>query len=550
MRDAYQVAKVRAAEAALMALVPDGALMQRAAAGLAAVSANLLRAGPGGVYGARVAVLTGPGDNGGDALYAGARLAARGAEVTAIAGGSRLHEAGAAALRASGGRVIPVTPPNAPDDTRSDDDTRPEGTRPAAPSRYDPGHDVRSVIGRADLVLDGLLGIGGKGGLREPFATLAQLAANSAGTVVAVDLPSGIDADTGAVDGPAVSADVTVTFGALKPGLLIDPGAGHAGVVEFVDIGLAPYLPGPPDVRAAQHGDIARVLPVPEAESDKYRRGVLGLLAGSDRFTGAALLAAGGAVRGGAGMVRLVTAPAAATGVRREWPEVVVTETDASIRSEEDFPGGVGRVQAWTAGPGMGTGPDAAARLRGVLQTSLPVLVDADGLTLLTQHPDLLPRAAPTLLTPHAGELGRLLGADPADVAARRVEHAREAARRYGATVLLKGSTTVIAPPVDADPVYVNTTGTPWLATAGTGDVLSGLAGALLAQGLLPPRAALAAAYLHGLAARIAAAGTRPEPGTRLAPGARPGALGHGAAPIGASDVVHALPAAFRALYY
>jgi hydroxyethylthiazole kinase-like uncharacterized protein yjeF len=544
VRDAYQVAKVRAAEAALMALVPDGALMQRAAAGLATVSADLLRAGPGGIYGARVAVLAGSGDNGGDALYAGARLAARGAEVTAIAGGSRVHEAAAAALRAVGGRVIPVTPPSAPDDTRSDDGTRPEGTRPAAPSRYDPGHDVRSAIGRADLILDGLLGIGGKGGLREPFATLAQLAANSAGTVVAVDLPSGIDADTGAVDGPAVSADVTVTFGALKPGLLVDPGAGHAGVVEFVDIGLAPHQPGTPDVRAAQHEDIARMLPVPGAESDKYRRGVLGLLAGSDRFTGAALLAAGGAVRGGAGMVRLVTAPAAATGVRREWPEVVVTETDASIRSEEDFPDGVGRVQAWTAGPGMGTGPDAAARLRGVLRTSLPALVDADGLTLLTQHPDLLPRPAPTLLTPHAGELGRLLGADPADVAARRFEHARAAARRYGATVLLKGSTTVIAPPGDADPVYVNTTGTPWLATAGTGDVLSGLAGALLAQGLLPPRAALAAAYLHGLAARIAAAGPRPEPGIR------PGPRGPGAAPIGASDVVRSLQAAFRALYY
>jgi hydroxyethylthiazole kinase-like uncharacterized protein yjeF len=191
----------------------------------------------------------------------------------------------------------------------------------------------------------------------------------------------------------------------------------------------------------------------------------------------------------------------------------------------------------------MGTGPDAAARLRGVLRTSVPVLVDADGLTLLTQHPDLLPRPAPTLLTPHAGELGRLLGADPAEVAARRVECTREAARRYGASVLLKGSTTVIAPPDEADPVYVNTTGTPWLATAGTGDVLSGLAGALLAQGLLPPQAALAAAYLHGLAGRIAAAGRRRSRNAQL--GDVPGA-----APIGASDVIRALPAAFRALYH
>ena len=509
-----------------MALVPDGALMQRAAAGLAAVCASLLKESRSGVYGGRVTVLAGPGDNGGDALYAGARLAARGADVTAIAAaGDRIHGAGASALRAAGGSVLPVTPPRGPDDTRPD-----------VPPRYDPGYAVRSAIGRADLILDGLLGIGGRGGLREPFATLAQLAVNSSGTIVAVDLPSGIDANTGTVDGPAVRADVTVTFGALKPGLLIDPGAMHAGVVEFVDIGLKPHLPNTPDTQAAQHRDIARMLPHPGPESDKYRRGVLGLLAGSDQFTGAALLAAGGAVRGGAGMVRLVTAESAAVAVRREWPEIVVTETEANTRSGKEFPDGVGRVQAWAAGPGMGTGPDAADRLAGVLGTSVPVLVDADGLTVLSQHEGLLPRPAPTLLTPHAGELGRLLGADPADVAARRAESAREAARRYGVSVLLKGSTTVIAPPDGRDPVLVNTTGTSWLATAGTGDVLSGLAGALLAQGLLPPQAGLAAAYLHGLAARLAASGLR-----RRFPGE---------APIGASDVVRALPAAFRALYH
>jgi len=176
-----------------------------------------------------------------------------------------------------------------------------------------------------------------------------------------------------------------------------------------------------------------------------------------------------------------------------------------------------------------------------VLATNLPVLIDADGLTLLSNHRELLPRAAPTLLTPHAGELGRLLQADPADVAARRLEHARRAAAEFGACVLLKGSTTVVAPPHDVDPVLINTTGTSWLATAGTGDVLAGLAGALLAQGLAAPQAALCAAYLHGLAARLAAGGY---------PGARAAGEDHGGgeAPIGASDVVAALPAAFRAL--
>ena len=188
----------------------------------------------------------------------------------------------------------------------------PDDTRPDVGARYDAGRDARHAIGHADLIIDGLLGIGGKGGLREPFATLAQLAANSAGTTLAVDLPSGIDADTGEVEGPAVRADVTVTFGTFKPGLLIDPGSGHAGVVELVDIGLGPYLDPTPEASAPQADDIADLLPRPGAESDKYRRGVLGLLAGSDKYTGAALLSTGGAVAGGAGMVRLVTAPHAA----------------------------------------------------------------------------------------------------------------------------------------------------------------------------------------------------------------------------------------------
>jgi ADP-dependent NAD(P)H-hydrate dehydratase / NAD(P)H-hydrate epimerase len=503
MRDAYQVTTVRAAERALMELVPDGALMDRAAAGLASVCAALLHADPGFVYGARVAVLAGSGDNGGDALYAGARLARRGAAVTAITAGPKAHQGGLSALRAAGGRVA-----------------------------GDPG-TVAGPIDHADLIIDGLLGIGGHGGLRAPFASLAARAeqARQAGaTVVAVDLPSGIDADTGTVDGPAVRADVTVTFGALKPGLLVDPGAGHAGTVELVDIGLAPYLPDEPDAAAPQRDDIRALLPRPGAESDKYRRGVLGLLAGSDRYTGAVLLSAGGAVHGGAGMVRVVTAGTPAALVRQAWPETVI-----SVHPDDpdwDLPGSVGRVQAWVAGPGMGTDEGATARLTAIMRTDLPVLVDADGLTILSQHQDLLPRNAPTLITPHAGELARLLGTDPASVEARRLEHARRAAAELGVTVLLKGSTTVIASP-DGGPVLVNPTGTPWLATAGSGDVLSGLAGALLAQGLAPAQAGLAAAYLHGLAGRLAAA---------------PGETGGAAAPIGASDLVRALPAALRSV--
>jgi ADP-dependent NAD(P)H-hydrate dehydratase / NAD(P)H-hydrate epimerase len=494
MRNAHHVAAVRAAESALMADVPEGALMQRAAAGLASVCIRLLPA----VYGSRVVVLAGSGDNGGDALYAGARLAARGAVVTAVAAAARVHEAGAAALVDAGGRLT-------------------EAADPAGRTT------AEHAIAAADLVIDGLLGIGGHGGLREPAASLATAAERAPGPVVAVDLPSGIDADTGEVAGAAVTADVTVTFGTLKPGLLIDPGASHAGVVEFVDIGLGGFL-GSPDVAAAQAADIADWLPRPTAESDKYRRGVLGIVAGSDRFTGAAPLAVGGAIRGGAGMVRLVSSEIPVGLVRQRWPEAVITTTHAGLQGGAAIEQ-AGRVQAWTAGPGMGTGDESLSLLAAVLATDVPVLVDADGITLLAAHRgELLPRAAPTLLTPHAGELSRLLGADRADIEARRLHFATQAAAELGCTVLLKGSTTVIASPEPGQEVLVNPTGTSWLATAGSGDVLSGLAGSLLAQGLDPARAAAAAAYLHGIAARLAADG----------------------APIGSDDIITALPAAIR----
>lgn len=495
MRQAHAVADVRAAEQALMATAPEGALMQRAAAGLAATCVRLL----GRAYGSRVVVLAGTGDNGGDALYAATRLARRGARATAVQVGTNVHARGAGALLAAGGRLVSARDQAMP-----------------------------SVMRDADLIIDGILGIGGRGGLREPAATLAgQVARASAdgAIVVAADLPSGVDADTGVVAGAAIRADVTVTFGTLKPGLLIDPGAGYAGPVELVDIGLGPHLRAAPAAVALQSADVGSMLPRPGAESNKYRRGVLGVLAGSEKYTGAAVLSVGGAVRGGAGMVRLLSARHAVEVVRQHWPEAVVTaiNSDDPVAAVES----PGRVQAWVAGPGLGTGDEAAALIGAVLATSLPVLIDADGLTVLASRNDLLsrPAGADTLITPHAGELARLLKASPDDVEARRLDYVRRAAAELGVTVLLKGSTTVVAGPDSAEPVLVNATGTPWLATAGSGDVLSGLAGALLAQGVRPARlAAAAAAYLHGLAGRLAAAD----------------------APIGASDIITALPEAIR----
>jgi ADP-dependent NAD(P)H-hydrate dehydratase / NAD(P)H-hydrate epimerase len=269
-----------------------------------------------------------------------------------------------------------------------------------------------------------------------------------------------------------------------------------------------------------QAADVDLWIPRPQRESNKYRRGVPGVVAGSETFTGAAVLSVGGAVRGGAGMVRFASARHSVELVRHRWPEAVTTVVEDSLAD-------VGRVNAWVAGPGLGTDERAEALLTEVLSGDLPVLVDADGLTVLTRRRDLLWRDAPTVLTPHAGELARLLGTDADQVEARRLEHARRAAEELNATVLLKGSTTVIAEA--GRPVRANPTGTPHLATAGSGDVLSGLIGTLLAGRVPAIDAASAGAYLHGLAGRLAA-GDDAE------------------APVSAQDVIEALPAAFRTL--
>ena len=279
-----------------------------------------------------------------------------------------------------------------------------------------------------------------------------------------------------------------MSFGALKAGLLVGAGAEHAGAVRLVDIGLA--LPEP-DLRVLEPADAAALLPVPGPRDDKYTRGVVGVAAGSATYPGAGVLCTGSAVRGGAGMVRY--AGSAAEQVRARWPEAVVTE---------GRPGEAGRVQAWVVGPGIGTDEAAAALLRDVLAQDVPVLVDADGLTLVAREPGLVRRrAAPTLLTPHDREFERFAG----PVGADRVGAARRAAADLGATVLLKGNATVVADP--AGRAYANPTGTPWLATAGSGDVLSGLGGALLAGGLPAVEAGALAAYLHGLAGALAARG-------------------------------------------
>ncbi|MGI5212048.1 NAD(P)H-hydrate dehydratase [Plantactinospora sp. CA-290183] len=466
MRQVWRVADVRAAERALLGTLPPDTLMLRAAGGLAAHCARLL-AGSGGVYGARVLLLVGSGDNGGDALYAGARLAGRGAAVTALLlTPERAHPGGLEALRSAGGRI---------------------GQR---------------LPDRADLVLDGIVGIGGSGGLREPAARivseLPRLRARTGDRppVVAVDVPSGVAVDTGDVpraDGlpTAVSADLTVTFGCLKPALVVGPAAARAGRVELVDIGLRPWLRGTPALGVPEWSDIVDWWPRPGPEAEKYTRGVVGLATGSATYPGAAVLSVGGALAGPTGMVRY--AGGARAEVLRQHPSVVATDRVADA----------GRVQAWVCGSGLGTGESAATELRCVLAAPVPVVLDADALTLLvdgSMAERLRERAAPIVITPHDREFARLAGEPPG---ADRVGAALRLATWMNAVVLLKGDRTVVATPDGR--ATANPTGTAALATGGTGDVLAGLLGSLLAAGLPADRAAVAAAYLHGLAGREAA---------------------------------------------
>jgi hydroxyethylthiazole kinase-like uncharacterized protein yjeF len=456
MRSAHTVEQVRAAEQALMAGLPEGALMQRAAAGLASAVLDLL----GRAYGARVVLLVGSGDNGGDALYAGALLSRRGCRVSAWLLSDTPHAAGLAALTRAGGRTIAEAPREA-----------------------------------QDLVVDGIVGIGGRPGLRPGAA--AALATLRGVPVVAVDVPSGVDVDTGELDGPAVRADVTVTFGTHKVALLADPAAAYAGTVHLVDIGLD--LPGAA-VECLQADDVTALLPRPDEHAHKYTRGVVGVRAGSVQYPGAGVLCVAGAASGLCGMVRY------AAGAR---DEVVAAHPDVVTET--------GRVQAWTVG--SGGGPDVATMLAEAQLDGVPLVVDADALALVDG-----PLKVPAVLTPHAGELSRMTGVDRESIEAAPLRHAREAAARYDAVVLLKGRRTVVARP-DGQ-VRITTTGVPWLATAGAGDVLAGLIGALLAAGLQPFDAASVGSWLHGAAATYASQG----------------------GPLTAPDVARAIPAVVRGL--
>ncbi len=471
--------------------VPAAALMRRAAFGLASRTAAVLAERTGGVSGRHVALLVGAGNNGGDALWAGAFLRRRGVAVTAVLlSPDRAHPQGLAALRRAGGQLADQPPD------------------------------------RADLVLDGIVGLSGRGGLRPAAARLVEAVR---APIIAVDSPSGVDPDTGTADGPAVTATETVTFGAYKPVHLLAPW--RCGQVHLVDIGLFTEL-GEPDLRVLTPAEIGARWPVPGPTSDKYTQGVVGIAAGSADYPGAAVLCTGAAVLATSGMVRF--AGTAADAVRARWPEVVATGSVSDA----------GRVQAWAVGPGLGTSSAGRQVLAHVLAAGVPVVADADAITLLARNPELADSRdpdTPLVLTPHDREFERLTGKAPGT---DRVAAARGAADRFHAVLVLKGNTTIIAAPDGR--VLVNPARSSWPATAGSGDVLTGVLGALLAAGLAPATAAAAAVHAQELAAALAAHGRPLSPGVEF--WGQNAAVTSSTAPAPASMIQAALSDAIRAL--
>lgn len=521
MIEARTADAVRSAEEPLLAAERSfaGGLMDTAAGALADAVADLLARRGTPVAEAALVALVGSGSNGGDALHALARLGARGARCTAVVTSGSVHEGGLTAFTEAGGRVL--------------------GLVEDAPGEPVWAGDALAEVSTADVVLDGLLGIGGRGGLRGAARELVELVTGldtrlgrvreaARPDVVAVDLPSGTGVDDGTVPGPVLAADLTVTFGAVKPSLLLPPAAHLAGRVQLVDLGLVPVLVeqgAASPVRRLETSDVADRWPVPGPTSHKYSR-VVGVVAGTAAYPGAAVLTVAGAQGAGCGMVRYVGPERVRDLVVGAHPEVVAGgSTDV-------------HVQAWVVGPGLD--PDdaeQAERAREVLAdaSGLPVVVDAGALGLLPER--VGPRV---VLTPHAGELARLLTDRGEHVTREEVEaeplrRAQEAHRLTGATVLLKGAVTVVVGPAGA---WAQADAPPWLATAGAGDVLAGVLGAVLAGGVdqadrADPDDPGGVAQLAALAALVhGRAGHRANPG----------------GPVTAGDVARALPTTIAAL--
>ncbi|HTO12339.1 MAG TPA: NAD(P)H-hydrate dehydratase [Candidatus Binatia bacterium] len=493
--------------------IPGATLMENAGRGAAERIVAALPVLGLGRRGVRVVIVCGKGGNGGDGFVVARHLKRAGHRV----------------------RVFLVA---APDELRGDAALKYREME----RRAIRAHVVRddAVLARAladaDLVVDALLGTGARGAPAPPLARAIEQINAGGRPVVALDIPSGLSADGDVPDGPVVRAALTTTFAGLKRGLLVGQGPDLAGRVQVVDIGVpAAEVARGVDTFALETDDVARHFPPRPRETHKGSYGHLLLVAGSVGKSGAAALAARAAMRAGAGLVTVATASSAQPAVAALLLEVMsepLPETAAgsvALKARDRLHDLLQGRDALALGPGLGLDQDTQALARAlVFESRCPCVVDADALTALAGHLDRL-RGAPAArcLTPHPGEMARMLGVSVADVQRDRLRTVRQFATGWGVHVVLKGATSVIGTPEGT--VLLNPTGNPGMASGGTGDVLTGVVGAFLARGLAPAAALASAVYLHGLAGDVAAAR-------------------HGQESLIASDVIEALPPAFAGL--
>ena len=452
--------------------IPGGVLMERAGAQMASLA--LERFAP---Y--RALIVSGGGNNGGDGFVIARELHRSGVEVAVLATKDEYEGDPARNLEALRNLEVGLISTE----------------------------DLDSELARADLVVDALLGTGFSGEVREKEAGIIGKMNSASAPVLAVDVPSGVDGATGEVQGVAVGADLTVCAHAVKVGCVVSPGREHSGEVVAVDIGIPQEADVEPSLLWTDAASLRGRIPRTSEPAHKYSAGALLVVAGSRATTGAPVMVVHGAQRTGCGIVFLATSAGAAPAVDLALTEALVYGV---AEDEEGFMGfgaleeileHAGRASALVMGPGTGTGDDGRRLVEGILgEVEVPVLLDADAITNLAGTDVIVGRTGPTLVTPHAGELGRLLGSGAKEVSARRLYSAHTAAAQNNCCVLLKGSDTLV---VQGEQVAVNSTGDVALATAGTGDVLSGVIGALLARGMDTYEAARAGAWAHGRAAEM-----------------------------------------------
>jgi hydroxyethylthiazole kinase-like uncharacterized protein yjeF len=452
--------------------IPGGVLMERAGAAMARVALEAYAPG-------HALIVAGGGNNGGDGFVIARELHRSGVEVAVLA---------------------------TKDGYEGDPKTNLGILRNLNVRLVEPD-DLEAELGRADLVVDALLGTGFSGEVREKEARLIEKMNQSGAPVLAVDVPSGVDGATGEVHGAAVRADVTVCAHAAKVGCVVSPGREHAGEVVAVDIGIPPEADVQPSLIWTDADSLRGRIPRTAQPAHKYSAGALLVVAGSRTTTGAPIMVVNGAQKTGCGIVFLATSESAAPSIDLELTEALVygvAEDDEGFMAPEALDRilkQAERASALAVGPGMGTGDEGRRLVEGILhETEAPVILDADAITNLAGTDVLAKREAPTVVTPHAGELGRLLGSGAREVSASRLRSARKAAEEHGCCVLLKGSDTLV---IQDHRAAVNSTGDVALATAGTGDILSGVVGALLSRGMDAYEAARAGAWVHGRAAEL-----------------------------------------------